>query len=101
MLSVTITAFAGIKKCYKKPTINRVHLAVIQEQKNGNTSNDTHPVNREFCSNNIQAVLKEEDEKELNFQFINNNKAANPYFRLQHYTNPPFAPPDEKVNMDN
>lgn len=89
MLCVTITAFAGQKKCYKKK-IAEEYILILPEGSDDKKSNFPE---KEYCTPIIIYVEKLQDDfSKRNYSKVIYEIVPVP-FQEQDYSSPPFAPP--------
>lgn len=91
-LCVTISSFAGAKKCYKKPAISKYYLSVLQNPGN-NEKNESNSSNKEYCTSAYFIIDNWQEEKCISWHPEADYITTDFPFQEQDYSNPPFAPP--------
>jgi hypothetical protein len=91
-LCVTISSFAGAKKCYKKSAISRYYLTVPQKP-GGHEENETNSNNKEYCTSAYLIIDSRPEKGCISWHPDADYITTDFPFQEQDYSNPPFAPP--------
>lgn len=89
---VTISSFAGAKKCDKKPVISRYYLNVPQKP-GGHGENEPNSNNKEYCTSAYFIIDSRPEEVCISWHSDTVYMSTKFAFLAQGYSNPPFAPP--------
>jgi hypothetical protein len=91
-LCVTISSFAGAKKCYKK-TAKYGHYLIQLQKQGGHGKEDRQPSPKEYCTPSFTMVDNPQEEEGIIPHPKQVYITKNFPFQEQDYANPPFAPP--------
>lgn len=94
MLCVTISSFAGVKKCYKKTLLSGYGLFPVPEDTGGHSREKEQPSShQEYCASAYPIIDNQQEEERVKWLPGVDHTTGVFLFYEQDYSNPPFAPP--------